>query len=95
MSPGGDGESGAPAAGPPTGEPGAGAEEEGSGDGGDSTGEIIQRGARKRTEFVIFFVWKEPTPSDALRGSMSAAVGEGAAPVGKRLSRARWRVPPG
>ena len=83
MSPGGDGESGAPAAGPPTGEPGAGAEEEGSGDGGDSTGEIIQRGARKRTEFVIFFVWKEPTPSDALRGSMSAAVGEGAAPVGE------------
>jgi len=83
MSPGGDGESGAPAAGPPTGEPGASAEEEGSGDGGDSTGEIIQRGARKRTEFVIFFVWKEPTPSDALRGSMSATVGEGVAPVGE------------
>jgi len=54
--------------------PGA-AEVEGSGEGGDSTGEIIQRGARKRTEFVILFVWKEPTPSDALRGSMSAAAG--------------------
>ena len=29
-----------------------------------------------RTEFVIFFIWKEPTPSDAMR----AASGEGADP---------------
>mgnify|MGYP006275716091 CR=1 FL=1 len=73
MSGGGDG---APAGGEgaaPAGE--GGGEVEGSGEGGDSTGEIIQRGARKRTEFVILFVWKEPTPSDALRGSMSAASG--------------------
>jgi hypothetical protein len=25
-----------------------------------------RRGAKDRTEFVIFFVWKEPTPSDEL-----------------------------
>ncbi len=79
MSPGGDGAAPAPAGGPAPGEPGA--EDEGSGEGGESTGEIIQRGARKRTEFVIFFVWKEPTPSDALRGSMAAATGDGAAPA--------------
>lgn len=81
MSPGGDGGSSAPAAPAGGAEPGAGAEEEGSGDGGDSTGEIIQKGARKRTEFVIFFVWKEPTPSDALRGSMAGPAADGTAPA--------------
>ena len=30
-----------------------------------------------RTEFVIFFIWKEPTPSDAMR----ATAGEGADPI--------------
>jgi len=76
MSGGGDG-AGAPTEGatPADGSAPGAAEVEGSGEGGDSTGEIIQRGARKRTEFVILFVWKEPTPSDALRGSMSAAAG--------------------
>jgi hypothetical protein len=27
----------------------------------------------RRTEFVLFFVWKEPTPSDALRGEDAPA----------------------
>ncbi len=44
-----------------------------------STGEQIATGARKRTEFVILFVWKEPTPSDTLRGTMAAAAGADAA----------------
>jgi hypothetical protein len=34
-----------------------------------------------RTEFVILFIWKEPTPSDALRGMAGPA---GAAPAPKR-----------
>jgi hypothetical protein len=30
-------------------------------------GTKVQTGQRKRYDFVIFFLWKEPTPSDKLR----------------------------
>lgn len=41
-----------------------------------STGDRIAKGGRKRTEFVILFVWKEPTPSDTLRGALAASSGD-------------------
>jgi hypothetical protein len=31
----------------------------------------------KRTEFIILFIWKEPIPSDDLRGLLAAADGGG------------------
>jgi hypothetical protein len=36
-----------------------------------------------RTEFVLLFVWKEPTPSDALRGDTGAPPAGQQAPGGK------------
>jgi hypothetical protein len=45
--------------------------------GSDHAGAAPQAGASNaahwRTEFVIFFVWKEWTPSDELRGQGAAA----------------------
>jgi type IV pilus assembly protein PilM len=39
-------------------------------------------GQHSRTEFIVLFVWKEPTPSDALRGDTGAATGTGGAKPG-------------
>jgi hypothetical protein len=42
-----------------------------AGAGGSGAGTTVtpaKPGAHTRTEFVILFIWKEPTPSDALRG---------------------------
>jgi hypothetical protein len=39
----------------------------------------MTQGAHTRTEFIILFVWKEPTPSDLLRGQ--PAEGSGSPPA--------------
>jgi hypothetical protein len=40
-----------------------------------------EKGGQQRTEFVILFIWQEPTPSDALRGfADSAAPNTGGTP---------------
>ena len=43
------------------------------GPGEDGSGESV--GRHTRTEFVILFVWREPTPSDGLRGGLTPAEG--------------------
>jgi hypothetical protein len=42
------------------------------------TGKLPNSGTHARTEFVILFIWYEPTPSDALRGMGEAPAGKGA-----------------
>jgi hypothetical protein len=50
----------------------------------------------QRTEFIITFIWKEPTPSDALfpqdeapaEGAAEGAAAGGAAPVGSAVPEA-------
>jgi type IV pilus assembly protein PilM len=43
------------------------------GGGGAAGGASAASGLHERTEFVIVFIWDEPTPSDALRGAKSSA----------------------
>lgn len=40
-----------------------------------------KKGSHDRTEFVILFIWQEPTPSDALRGEDGGATPGGASPA--------------
>jgi hypothetical protein len=40
--------------------------------GGAASAVPIKPGGHTRTEFVILFIWKEPTPSDTLRGDAGA-----------------------
>jgi hypothetical protein len=42
---------------------------------------VSQPGTRKRTEFIVLFFWREPTPSDKLR-SMQEGTGTGAGTKG-------------
>jgi hypothetical protein len=49
----------------------------------------------KRTEFIILLVWKEPTPSDDLRGLSAAAAESGNTPTpGARPSDNKQATPP-
>jgi type IV pilus assembly protein PilM len=52
----------------------------GMGDTNQPAATTTAKGGSMRTEFVILFVWKEPTPSDALRGEDTASPGTPAAP---------------
>jgi len=56
----------------PGGMMGGGPGESGSGGAASSAVASGARSNHTRTEFVIFFVWKEPTPSDAMRASGEA-----------------------
>ncbi len=49
----------------------------------------------KRTEFVILLVWKEPTPSDALRGQAAAAGTPGGPTAGAASANPTPQPPPG
>ncbi len=52
----------------------------------------------KRTEFVILFIWKEPTDSDRLRNlteSSPGAAGGGDATPGFGRPKAKPKTPPG
>jgi hypothetical protein len=42
--------------------------------------ELPETGPR-RTEFIVLFVWKEPTPSDDLRGLAAGPDGSGGSPT--------------
>ncbi len=64
---------------PPAAPPG----ERTSGTPGTPPAETAAKAAPKRTEFVMLFVWKEPTPSDAITGTESGAASV-AAPAGGR-----------
>ena len=44
----------------------------GTNTGGTTTPAAPTKGGAMRTEFVILFIWQEPTPSDALRGEAGA-----------------------
>jgi hypothetical protein len=46
---------------------------------GQAGGNADKENGPQRTEFIILFVWKEPTPSDDLRGQTAAAGTGGAA----------------
>jgi type IV pilus assembly protein PilM len=56
--------------------------------------EPTTKASPKRTEFVMLFIWKEPTPSDAITGTEGAAAGV-AAPAGGRKSSGRGAPPVG
>jgi type IV pilus assembly protein PilM len=59
--------------GPPRGNPSAGPATQPS--------ETPAKGGSMRTEFVILFIWQEPTPSDALRGEDGSAASTPASPA--------------
>jgi hypothetical protein len=63
--PGGSGIGGPRGSAAPRGMPGAPLP---SGAGNQANTPPLPEGATKRTEFVILLIWKEPTPSDTLRG---------------------------
>ena len=51
-------------------------------------------GGPQRTEFVILFVWKEPTFSDGLRGQTVAVGGAGGSTVGASPGTNTEQPPP-
>ncbi len=61
--------------------------------GTQQTPEANAKTGPKRTEFVILFVWKEPTPSDAITGTDNAGTAGVAAPAGGRKSSGRGAPP--
>jgi type IV pilus assembly protein PilM len=66
---------GTPGAGPIGGVPGMIGGGPGMIGGGPGTGATKGTAKHSRTEFVILFIWKEPTPSDALRGGLEPPPG--------------------
>jgi hypothetical protein len=41
--------------------------------GGKGPVPVVKPGEHERTEFIIVFIWQEPTPSDGLRGQTEGA----------------------